>query len=68
MRDNYVKEFFFFPDIGIMCVISVVSLGFLIPSLASIGPWIAALYRPSSDYPVLPLGPLDEENSFMASL
>ncbi|WP_152395928.1 sterol desaturase family protein [Paenibacillus guangzhouensis] len=40
MRD-YVKEFFFFPDIGIMCGISVVSLGFLTPSLTSIGPWIA---------------------------
>ncbi|WP_314588129.1 sterol desaturase family protein [Paenibacillus terrigena] len=41
MRDKYVKEFFFFPDICIMCGIFLVSFGFLIPNLTSIGPWIA---------------------------
>ncbi|MFD0621312.1 sterol desaturase family protein [Paenibacillus sp. GCM10027629] len=41
MRDKYVKEFFFFPDIGIMCGIFLVSFGFLIPNLTSIGPWVA---------------------------
>jgi len=41
MRDKYVKEFFFFPDIAIMCGIFLVSVGFLIPNLTSIGPWIA---------------------------
>jgi len=41
MKLKYVKEFFLFPDISIMCVIFLISLGFLIPNLASLGPWIA---------------------------
>ncbi|MEW9106325.1 sterol desaturase family protein [Paenibacillus sp.] len=41
MKTKYVKEFFFFPDICIMCGIFLVSISFLIPSLATIGTWIA---------------------------
>ena len=41
MKDKYVKEFYFFPDIYIMCGIFLVSLGFLIPNLTSIGSWVA---------------------------
>lgn len=41
MKAKYVKEYFLFPDIGIMCLIFLISFGFLIPSLTSIGTWIA---------------------------
>ncbi|BFH59560.1 sterol desaturase family protein [Paenibacillus azoreducens] len=41
MKAKYAKEFFCFPDICIMCVLFLISFGFLIPNLTSIGPWIA---------------------------
>lgn len=41
MKPKYVKEFFLFPDIAIMWLIFLISFGFLIPNLTSVGPWIA---------------------------
>ncbi|GGG07066.1 hypothetical protein GCM10010913_31100 [Paenibacillus aceti] len=41
MKAKYVKEYFLFPDISIMCLIFLISFGFLIPNLTSIGLWIA---------------------------
>ncbi|BFH71627.1 fatty acid hydroxylase [Paenibacillus dendritiformis] len=41
MKTKYIKEFFLFPDICIMCGIFLVSVSLLIPGLTTIGPWIA---------------------------
>ncbi|WP_338752688.1 sterol desaturase family protein [Bacillus sp. FJAT-52991] len=41
MKSKYVKEFFFYPDIFIMSILFLVSLGFMIPHLTSLWTWLA---------------------------
>lgn len=41
MKAKYVREFFFFPDIFVMSVLFLISFGFMIPRLTSIGAWMA---------------------------